>query len=101
MIRIVGSALALAGAIAAVLVAALSDAYLCSENCPGRGWELNVQIWIALAGLVATIGMFYFVIQENWSSAKVALGTALLLFAIWAIVLDAATHGWGQGPVPF
>lgn len=101
MIRIVGAAIALAGALVAVVVAAVSDAYLCDENCSGRSWELDAQIWIALAGLAVTLGLFYFVIQEKWAEAKVALGAALLIFAVWAIVLDAATHGWGHGPVPF
>jgi formate-dependent nitrite reductase membrane component NrfD len=99
--RIVGSAFALGCAFVAVLFALLSRAYLCDESCSGRSWELSAQLWIAVVGLVATAAMTYFVVQRRKAEAKVALIVAIAAFAIWAVVLDAATHGWGHGPVPF
>jgi hypothetical protein len=101
VIRIVGSAAAFVGALVAVFFALLSYGYLCDENCSGRSWELSTQLWIAIAGLLVTAGMTYFVTQDKNAEAKAALVTAVVVFAIWAVVLDAATHGWGHGPVPF
>jgi len=101
MSRVIGSAVALGCAVVAVLFALLSNAYLCDENCSGRSWELSAQLWIAIAGLVATAGMTYFVTQDRGREAKAALVVAVFAFALWAVVLDAATHGWGNGPVPF
>jgi hypothetical protein len=101
MIQVFGSAIALAGALVAVLIAVLANGLLCDENCAGRGWEISAQLWIAIAGLLATAAMSYFVTQEKLPAAKASLVAAVVAFAIWAIVLDAATHGWGHGPIPF
>ncbi|HET6997591.1 MAG TPA: hypothetical protein VFI03_03295 [Solirubrobacterales bacterium] len=101
MIRVIGSAAAVVGALVAVFFALLASAYLCDENCSSRSWEISAQLWIAIAGLLITAGMTYFVTQERNAEAKGALVIAVVVFAIWAVVLDAATHGWGHGPVPF
>jgi hypothetical protein len=34
-------------------------------------------------------------------AAKLCLAAAVIAYAVWAVLLDAATHGWGKGPVPF
>lgn len=66
-----------------------------------KPWELTWQLVVACCGFGATVAMTYLVARGRGAAAAVALVAALLLFAIWAVLVDAATHGWGDGPVPF
>lgn len=82
-------------------VAWLSYELLCDENCVTRPWELDWQLYVACAGLVVAVAMTWSVITGRARAAGVCLVAGLVLYAAWAVLLDAATHGWGKGPVPF
>ena len=83
------------------LVSLVSFAMLCDENCAGgRPAELSWQLVAACAGLVGAIVMTYFADKDRWRAAVVSLTVTVVLYAAWAVLLDAATHGWGSGPVP-
>jgi cyanate permease len=87
--------------VVAVWFAWLAHAFLCDENCSSRSWELSAQLWIAIVGLVLTVSMAYLVFRDRPAAAKVVLAVVIGMYALWAVVLDAATHGWGHGAVPF
>jgi ABC-type Fe3+-siderophore transport system permease subunit len=58
--------------------------------------ELDLQVVLAGAGLAATLVVWMFVKRRSYGLAGAAFVVALLLFAAWAVFLDAATHGWGN-----
>lgn len=94
------SVVLLLAAVAGTFVAWLGYGLLCDENCQGRSWELTTQLFVAIGGLVAVVSMTWFSFKRRWTAALWALVASLVLFAAWAVLLDAATHGWGSGPVP-
>lgn len=96
-----GAVVLLLAAAFATLIALLSFALLCDENCTGRSWELTGQLVVACAGLVVVGFMTYFTAIGERTAAAISLGVALVLYAVWAVLVDAATHGWGDGSVPF
>jgi hypothetical protein len=53
-----------------------------------------LQLPLAAAGVVATLVMWRVVRRRRYGWAGVALAVALVLFAGWAVFLDAAVHGW-------
>ena len=57
-------------------------------------FELDFQLALAAAGFAATLVMRMFVKRGSYRLAGAMLVVALLLFAAWAVFLDAATHGW-------
>ena len=73
---------------------------LCEEGCDERLGELVGQLIAALLGLAAAVTMAYFAAGGRRRAAGLSLTVTLLLYAVWAVLLDAATHGWGSGPVP-
>jgi len=85
-------------------VATLTGAYawsaLCRDGTFDRcmngnpRFELVFQVVLAVVGFVVTLVMYQFVRRRSYPLAGAALAVAVLLFAAWALFLDAATHGW-------
>lgn len=78
---------------------ALAVRYLCETDC--RNFEQRWQLYVAVAGLVATVAMTGCVATGRRLAATRLLVMAVVLYAAWAVLVDAETHGWGDGPVPF
>jgi uncharacterized membrane protein YoaK (UPF0700 family) len=57
-------------------------------------FELVFQFVLAVAGFAVTLVLRLFVKRRAYGRAGSALAVAVLLFAAWALFLDAATHGW-------
>jgi hypothetical protein len=89
-----------AAGFAAVVVAPGNWMSLCQDGTFERclnghpSFELVFQVALAAAGFAATLVMWRFVRRRRYAWAGAALAAALLLFAGWAVFLDAATHGW-------
>jgi hypothetical protein len=91
---------------AAATIATITGAYawsaLCQDGtfdrCPNGNpsFELVFQLVLAGAGLASTLVMRFLVRRRRYRFAGVALVIAVLLFASWALFLDAATHGWND-----
>ena len=96
-----GAVLLLLAAAFGTFIAFVSYVLLCDENCTGRSWELTWQLLVACAGLAVVALMTYFAATGQRRAADISLLIALVAYAVWAVLLDAATHGWGNGPVPF
>lgn len=91
----------LLGPAALAAVVALGAFAVGCENCePVRSWEDIWQLVAAVGGLSATVVMTVSVSRRAFRVAACALIAAVVLFSLWAVLLDAATHGWGKGPVP-
>jgi hypothetical protein len=92
--------LCIAAGFAALFVAPGNWLYACQDGTFDRclnghpSFELVFQVVLAAAGLTATLIMRMFVKRGSSGLAGAALGVAVLLFAAWAVFLDAATHGW-------
>ena len=52
------------------------------------------QIVLAAVGFGATFVVMHFVTRRSYALAGVMFVGVLLIFAAWALFLDAATHGW-------
>ena len=64
-------------------------------------FELVFQAVPAGAGCAATIVMWLLVrSRPSYTPSAIAAAIAVVLFAAWAIVPDAATHGWDDLQVP-
>ncbi len=89
------------GAVVLLLAAAFGTfvawlAWALDENPTGRSWDV-AQLVIAVGGLASTVGMVNFAFQRRWRAAAIALATSVLLYAVWAVLFDAAVHGgWGR-----
>lgn len=73
------------------------------ERClNGRpSFELVFQAVLAGAGFAATIVMWLLVrSRPSYRPSAIAAVITVVLFAAWAIVLDAATHGWDDLQIP-
>jgi hypothetical protein len=85
---------------AATLVGAFSWLLLCEDGTFDRcqsgkpSLELVLQLVLASAGVASTVAALLLVRRGSRSSARALLAVAVLLLAAWALVLDAATHGW-------
>jgi hypothetical protein len=64
----------------------------CSNGHPS--FEVVFQAVLAVAGFLAMLAARAFLKRRSNALAGLALLVALLLFAGWAVFLDAATHGW-------
>jgi hypothetical protein len=84
----------------ATLVALAAWGGLCREGTFERcqngdpSFELVFQVVLALTGLGVAVMMCVFEARRSYRAAAAALAVALLIFAAWAVFLDAATHGW-------
>jgi hypothetical protein len=87
-----GAGILLVAALFGTFIAWLSYGLLCDENCSGRSWELVAQLYLALAGLAPAGLMAYFAFREHWSAALRSLAVGLAVYAVWAVLLSAATH---------
>lgn len=71
----------------------------CLNGSPS--FELVFQAGLAGAGFAATIAMWLLVRSHpSYKPSAIAAAIAVVLFAAWAIVLDAATHGWDDLQIP-
>ena len=95
-LAIVAAVLGLIGAAAAVLLALLTKSLIChgDSDTSCRTGLMNLQLLVALAGLIPLVAMFRASIQRK---TRLALGlflTAVLIYGAWAVLNDAAVHGW-------
>lgn len=73
----------------------------CSDTCEQKPWEQTAQLVIAFVCFgVALLGLFAALDGRNRRAGLILVGWVLIV-AYWAVMLDAATHGWGSGPIPF
>jgi hypothetical protein len=83
----------------AILVALGAIHGLCQEHQSGclngePNLELVLQVPIAVLGFAAALMMWWLTKRRSYRAATAALLAAVLLYAIWAVLLDAGTHGW-------
>jgi hypothetical protein len=83
----------------AILVALGAIYGLCQEHQSGcldgePNLELVLQVPIAVLGFAAALMMWFLAKRRSYRAASGALLVAVLLFATWAVLLDAGTHGW-------
>jgi hypothetical protein len=100
-LRILSVTLAL-GAIFGVCIAWVTYALLCAGNDTGCGdakWIMTTQLIVGLAGLGASAAMVYFSFKGSNRRAVVALVIGVIIWATWAVLNDAAVHGWGRDMV--
>jgi len=81
----------------AAFIASLAYALGCDNRC---GWERAAQLVVACAGIVPVAAMVLLAVSRRWRQARAMLVVGVALYLVWAILLDADTHGWGEGPVP-
>jgi hypothetical protein len=62
---------------------------------PHSGLAL-AQFYLAAAGLIPVIVMIFAVVTKRRTLAATALTIALLTYATWIVLNDAAVHGWGE-----
>jgi hypothetical protein len=92
--------LCVAAGFAGLVVAPGNWLYLCQDGTFERclnghpSFELVFQAVLAAAGFAATLVLRLFVNRRSYALAGISLFAAVLLFAAWALFLDAATHGW-------
>ena len=88
---------ALGGACFAVLVATIVD-WLACENEGSFACErqdlASTQQMVAIAGLVPAIVLVVAVARGNRRLTALALVVGVPLYVGWAILVDAAVHGW-------
>jgi hypothetical protein len=95
-----GSVLLCALAALAPLTAAYAWSSLCSDGTFERclngtpSFELVFQAVLASAGFCASLVVRLLVKRHSYGLAGTTLAVAIVLFAGWAVFLDAATHGW-------
>jgi peptidoglycan/LPS O-acetylase OafA/YrhL len=96
-----GSAVLLVAAVLGTLNAWIAYELLCDENCDARRWELTAQLIAACLGLACAAMMTYFAFTGRRKAAAGSLTAGVLFYGAMALFEDAATHGWGNGPIPF
>jgi hypothetical protein len=99
------SLITLAAAVLGSFVAYLTYALLCfgdsggSTMCP-NGHPSTTMTFQLVVGLLGVVPAAYFVFcvfrDRNRRAAAVLIG-GLLMWAGWALLNDAAVHGWGGG----
>jgi len=57
-------------------------------------WTVVAQSVVSIIGLIGAGLMLRAFLEQRVGQALVWLVLALCLYATWAILLDAATHGW-------
>lgn len=75
-----------------LLVAVAAYGLRCSENCTGRSWQLVWQLVVAIIGFFAVFAMTGFVYRGRWNYAATCFVVSLVLYAVWGLLLDAASH---------
>jgi hypothetical protein len=67
-----------------------------AESCPDSdpNFELVLQVVLAAICFAATILMCVFVNRRSYGPAGALLAVSVLVFAAWALFLDAAQNGW-------
>jgi hypothetical protein len=81
--------LAVFGACVAALFAFVSVA-VCENNCGGR---MTAQLAVAFAGIAPAACLLFAVIRGRARLARASLVVAVVTYAVWALLLDAAVHG--------
>ena len=90
--HIILALLLMGAAVFASLLAVGSPWVLCqSRDC---GSLADFQTFTGLAGLVPAGLMLFKTCQGRYQAAWRWLGVALVIYAGWAILNDALTHGW-------
>ena len=78
------------GALFAAGIAGLTTA--CENGCPYP----SAQLWVAFGGLVPAIGLLLAVVRRNRTLALIFLLSGVLIYLLWGLLNDAATHGWSH-----
>jgi hypothetical protein len=55
---------------------------------------VTLQFGVAIGGLVPAGLMLFFAFEGQYQRAMVSLGSALVVYSAWALLNDAAVHGW-------
>ena len=66
-----------------------------SPACERRGL-LTAQFYLAVAGLIPVGVMTFAAVTKRRALAATAITIALLVYAVWTVLNDAAVHGWGE-----
>ena len=91
-------ALALLGGAVFALLVALATNWLACENqgtpaCARQGLA-GTQLTVAIVGLVPASVLFLAVLFRRRRLAVAAVVVGVPLYLTWAVLLDAAVHGW-------
>jgi hypothetical protein len=89
------------GATVLTVAAWQSYSYVCGNGCEGSTLLMHWQRIVASAGLASLLVATGFALRRNRRVTGALTLVGILLFAVWAVLIDAYTHGWGHGPVPF
>lgn len=95
--HVLGALVLLAGACFAALVAGVVDWLACeNEGTPAcdRQDLAFAQYMLALVGLVPAVVLVVAAALRTRRLAALALAIGVPLYIVWAILLDAAVHGW-------
>ena len=60
---------------------------LCTEECHGRNWQLNLQFGVAGVIVLVALSMIGCAILESWRALLVLTGLSLLLYLGWVLLL--------------
>ena len=55
------------------------------------------QLVLGIAGFTMATGLLVQGLRGRREAARRYLACGLATFAVWAVLVDAATHGWGHG----
>jgi hypothetical protein len=85
--------LLLGAALFAAMVAWASASLLCENGCDGTlGLIRKLQTAAALVGLLPTSLVVFFAYRGHRRHMVVALAIALVVYAIWGVLLELLTH---------
>lgn len=81
----------LMGALVAVVLAAATEG-LC-ENCTDKSQE-RLQLVVAFIGLIPVTMLLVAALRAKARSAQIWAAISVVVYIIWAVLNDAAVHGW-------
>jgi hypothetical protein len=93
-LRVLGALLAFGAALAATFVAGVLDWLACESGTCFREGLAHLQFVVALAGLVPTVILVVAFLIERSQLTRWSLGISLVTYLAWALLADAAHHGW-------
>jgi hypothetical protein len=67
-----------------------------SSACSERRGLAIAQFYVAAAGLIPVSLIIFAAVTKRRALAATALTIAILIYAVWIVLNDAAVHGWGE-----
>jgi hypothetical protein len=96
------SVVAVLAALFGAFIAWVTYALLCASSDNGCGTAegiMKTQLIVGVIGLIPAAAMVYYSFSGSSRRAVIAFVTGLIVWAVWAVLNDAAVHGWGHNMV--